>query len=276
MQPRRAPVIIRPREGWFDIDLVAVWKHRELLYFLVWRDLKVRYAQAALGALWAVVQPLFAVAIFTAVFGMFAKVPSDGFPYAVFAFAAVLPWTYFSEATRRSSLGLVGDAHLVRKIYFPRLIIPVANILSPLVDFAVSLVAFVGIMLWYGIAPTWNLLALVPLLVMTMALSLSIGLWMAPINVHFRDVTHTIPFLLQLWMYATPIVYPLSMVPDRWRTLYSLNPMVGIIEAFRWALLGKGTVDLFALGASAVFIVALMVPGLIFFRRSERSFADII
>ncbi len=276
MHAKRAPVVIRPREGWFDIDLAAVWKHRELLYFLVWRDLKVRYAQAALGALWAIVQPLFAVLIFTAVFGMFAKVPSDGFPYAVFAFAAVLPWTYFSEAARRSSLGLVGDANLVRKIYFPRLIIPIANILSPLVDFAVSLVAFVAIMLWYGVAPTWNLLGLIPLLLMTMALSLSIGLWMAPINVHFRDVTHTIPFLLQLWMYATPVVYPLSMVPEQWRALYSLNPMVGIIEAFRWSLLGKGNVDLFALGASAAFIVVLMVPGLVFFRSSERSFADII
>ena len=274
--PGASLIVIRPREGLFELDLMGVWRYRELLYFLVWRDLKVRYAQAALGAIWAIVQPLFTVLIFTAVFGVFAKVPSEGMPYAVFAFAAVLPWTYFSEAARRSALGLVGDANLVRKIYFPRLIIPLANVLSPLVDFAVSFLVFLGVMLWYGVAPTWNLLMVVPLLIVTMGLSLSIGLWLGPINVRFRDIQHTIPFLLQVWMYLAPIVYPLSIVPERWRTLYSLNPMVGIIEGFRWALLGKGSVDLFALGVSIVFIIVALAAGLVFFRHHERTFSDVI
>jgi lipopolysaccharide transport system permease protein len=222
------------------------------------------------------VQPIFAVLIFTVVFGMFARVPSEGYPYAVFAFAGVLPWTYFAEAARRGALGLVGDANLVRKIYFPRLIVPLANVLAPLVDFAVAFVVFLGVMLWYGIAPTWKLLMVLPLLGVTLSLSLAISLWMAPINVRFRDITHTIPFLLQIWMYGSPIVYPLSMVPEQWRTLYSLNPMVGVIEGFRWSLLGKGSLDLFSLGVSVIIIAVALVAGLVFFRDSERTFADII
>lgn len=276
IESTRSVIIIRPRQGLFDLDLMAVWRYRELLYFLVWRDLKVRYAQAALGAAWAVVQPIFAVLIFTVVFGMFARVPSEGYPYAVFAFAGVLPWTYFAEAARRGALGLVGDANLVRKIYFPRLIVPLANVLAPLVDFAVAFVVFLGVMLWYGIAPTWKLLMVLPLLGVTLSLSLAISLWMAPINVRFRDITHTIPFLLQIWMYGSPIVYPLSMVPEQWRTLYSLNPMVGVIEGFRWSLLGKGSLDLFSLGVSVIIIAVALVAGLVFFRDSERTFADII
>jgi lipopolysaccharide transport system permease protein len=269
-------VVIKPRTGLLDLDLKAVWRHRELLFFLVWRELKVRYSQAALGAAWAIVQPLFTVMVFTAIFGVFARIPSDGVPYAVFAFAGVLPWTYFAEATRRSALGLVGDSELVRKIYFPRLIIPLSNVIAPLVDFAVALVVFLVVMAWYGIWPT-SQIAFVPiLLLMTTGLSLAMGLWLGPVNVRFRDITHTLPFLLQVWMFATPIVYPLSMVPERWRDLYSLNPMVGIIDGFRWALLGKGTPDLFALGVAAVVIVCGLAGGLVFFRRAERSFADVI
>jgi lipopolysaccharide transport system permease protein len=272
----RPITIVRARTGWFDLGLGEVWQSRELLYFLVWRDLKVRYSQAALGTAWAIIQPLIAVAIFTVIFGVFARLPSDGIPYPVFAFAAILPWTYFSEAVRRSSFGLVGDSELVKKVYFPRLLIPMANIVSPLLDFAVTLVVLFVLMAWYGILPGPTLLFLPVLLAMTAALALSLGLWLGPVNVRYRDVMHTLPFLLQIWMYATPIVYPLSMVPERFRTLYSLNPTVGLIEGFRWSLLGTGSIDMAALGISAVVIAVLLVTGVLWFKRAERSFADVI
>jgi lipopolysaccharide transport system permease protein len=272
----RPVTLIRPRTGWLDLGLGEVWQQRELLYFLVWRDLKVRYSQAALGAAWAIIQPLLAVVIFTVIFGVFAKLPSDGLPYPVFAFAAILPWTYFSEAVRRSSLGLVGDAELVKKVYFPRLIIPMANIFSPLMDFAVSLGVLVLLMLWYGLMPTANLLAVPVLLAITALLALAIGLWLGPINVRYRDVVHTLPFVLQIWMYATPIVYPLSMVPERFKTLYSMNPAVGLIEGFRWAVLGRGTLDTMALAISTGVTVVMLIGGLLWFKREERQFADVI
>lgn len=272
----RPVTVIAPRSGWLDLGLNEVWQQRELLYFLVWRDLKVRYSQAALGTAWAIIQPVIAVAIFTVIFGYFAKLPSDGVPYPVFAFAAILPWTYFSEAVRRSAFGLVGDSELVKKVYFPRLIIPMANIVSPLLDFAVSLGVLVVLMLWYGLTPTLSLLAVPALLALTAALALALGLWLGPVNVRFHDVMHTLPFLLQIWMYATPIVYPLSMVPERFKTLYSLNPAVGLIEGFRWAVLGKGSLDLQALGVSAAFTAVALAGGLLWFKREERQFADVI
>lgn len=269
-------VEIRPRPGLFDFDLGAVWNKRELLFFLIWRDLKVRYAQAALGVGWAVLQPLLTVLIFSLIFGAFAKLPSDGLPYPVFAFAAVLPWTYFSEATRRGSFGLVGDSGLIQKVYFPRLIIPLSNVVTPLADFAVTFVVLLVLMAWYGILPGWQVVFAPVFVAMMFLLALGISLWLGPINVRYRDVAHTMPLLLQIWMYATPIVYPLSLVPERWKALYSLNPMVGIIEGFRWALLGRGSVDLQALVSSAVVIVLLVVGGLVWFRRAERNFADVI
>jgi lipopolysaccharide transport system permease protein len=272
----RTVTAVRARTGLFDLDLLSVWHYRELLYFLVWRDLKVRYAQAALGTAWTIVQPLIAVAIFTVIFNLFAKLPSDGLPYPVFAMAAILPWTYFSEAARRSAFGLVGDADLVKKVYFPRLIIPLANIVSPLIDFAFTLLVLIALMAWYGMALSPNAIFLPVFMIMAMALSLSIGLWLGPINVRFRDVMHTLPFVLQIWMYATPIVYPFSMVPDHWKTLYALNPTVGLIEAFRWALLGHGSLDVTSLLLSAAVIAAALFGGLVWFRRAERSFADII
>lgn len=274
--PVRPITSVRPRNGWFDLGLDEVWRHRELLYFLVWRDLKVRYAQAALGLAWAVIQPLLGLAIFTVIFGMFAKLPSDGLPYPVFALAAIVPWTYFAEAVRRSAFGLVGDAELVKKVYFPRLVIPLANTVSPLADFAASLGVLLALMAWYGLWPTPALLALPLMLAMTAALALSIGLWLGPVNVRFRDVMHTVPFALQIWMYATPIVYPLSMVPERFRLLYSLNPAVGLIEGFRWSLLGHGRPDVQALAVSAALIAVLLAGGLAWFRRAERSLADVI
>lgn len=276
--PRSAPpaVDIGPRTGLLDLQLREVWQYRELLFFLTFRDIRVRYKQATLGVAWAVVQPLFAVLIFTLIFGMFARIPSDGVPYPLFAFAAMLPWSCFAESARRSSLGLVGDSALVSKIYFPRLIIPLANVLTPLIDFAVALVVFLVVMAWYGFFPTVNFL-LVPLLILVCtALGLAVGLWLGPINVRHRDVTHTLPFLLQIWLYATPIVYPLSLVPERLKTVYSLNPMVGVTEGFRWALLGRGSPDFHAMAVSGAVIVVALVGGLIFFKRSEPKFADLI
>lgn len=273
-----APPIVelRPNRGLLDLDFAAVWQHRELLYFLVWREIKIRYKQAALGAGWAVIQPVFAVLIFTVVFGLFARMPSDGIPYPVFAFAGILPWTYFAEAMRRSATGLVGDSELVRKIYFPRLIIPLAMVVAPLVDFVLAFAVLLVLMAWHGIWPTWHFLYLPLLLLIALVQALAVGLWLGPINVRFRDVMHTLPFLTQVWMYASPIVYPLSMVPAKWQAVYSLNPMVGIIEGFRWALVGSGTLNLETIGVSLAIMLVALAGGLVFFRKMERSFADVI
>jgi lipopolysaccharide transport system permease protein len=276
--PTTAPQIveIRPDRGWLDLDLGAVWRYRELLVVLMMRDIQVLYKQALLGAAWAILQPVFAVVIFTIVFGYFARMPSEGIPYPIFAFAGVLPWTYFAEAVRRSGTGLVTDSELVRKVYFPRLIMPLANVISPLLDFCIAFVVLLILMAFYGIAPSWKM-ALVPFLMAIAALlALSIGLWLAPINVRFRDIKHTLPFIIQIWMYASPIVYPLSMVPEQWQGLYSLNPMVGVIEGFRWAVFDQGAPNFQALGVSAIVIVFLLAGGLVFFRRMERTFADVI
>lgn len=273
-----APQIVelRPDRGWLDLDLGAVWRYRELLLVLMLRDIQVLYKQAALGAGWAILQPVFAVTIFSIVFGVFARMPSDGVPYPVFAFAGVLPWTYFAEAVRRSGTGLVTDAELVRKIYFPRLIMPLANVISPLLDFCIAFVVLLIVMAFYGIAPSWKMLVIPPLMLVAALLALSIGLWLGPINVRFRDVKHTLPFLIQIWMYASPIVYPLSLVPEQWQWAYSLNPMVGVIEGFRWAVFDRGEPNFTALGVSAGVIAVLLAGGLVFFRRMERTFADVI
>lgn len=275
----RAPtetVRIRPDRGWFDLDLAAVWRYRELLLVLMMRDVQVLYKQALLGAAWAILQPVFAVAIFTIVFGYFARMPSEGVPYPLFAFAGVLPWTYFAEAVRRSATGLVTDSELVRKVYFPRLIMPLANVITPLLDFCIAFVVLLILMAFYGIMPSWKFLLVPPLMLVAALLALAIGLWLAPLNVRFRDVKHTLPFLIQVWMYASPIVYPLSMVPQQWQWAYSLNPMVGVIEGFRWAVFGEGHPNFAALGISGVIIAFLLLGGLVFFRRMERSFADTI
>ena len=272
----RQMIEIRPKKGLFDLDLGAVWRYRELLYFLVWRELKIRYKQAAIGVGWAVLQPVIAVLIFTAIFGYFARIPSDGVPYSVFAFTASLPWTYFSEAFRRGGTGLVDDADLIRKIYFPRLIIPLAMVVAPLVDFLLTFAVLLVLLAWYGIVPTANILFLPFFLLVAMMLALAAALWLGPVNVRFRDIKHTLPFLIQIWMYASPVVYPLSMVPERWKLLYSLNPMVGVIEGFRWALLGKASPDFLAMGVSLFLIVLVLLGGVVYFKKMERFFADVI
>jgi len=275
--PQAATVVeIRPDRGWLDLDLGAVWRYRELFIVLMMRDIQVLYKQALLGAGWAILQPVFAVIIFTVVFGYFARMPSDGIPYPVFAFAGVLPWTYFAEAVRRAGTGLVTDAELVRKVYFPRLVMPLANVVSPLLDFCIAFVVLLILMAFYGIAPSLKMLVVIPLMGVAALLALSIGLWLGPINVRFRDIKHTLPFMIQIWMYASPIVYPLSMVPERYQWAYSLNPMVGVIEGFRWAVFNQGEPNFTALAMSAGIIVVLLVGGLIFFRRAERTFADVI
>lgn len=267
---------IQPSRGLFNLDLASIWQYRELLYFLVWRDVKVRYKQTLIGAGWVLLQPLMTMAIFTVVFGNFAKMPSDGLPYPIFAYAALLPWTYFAHAVGSSSSSLVGSSNLISKIYFPRLIILLASITTPLVDFLLSLLVLAGMMFWFRIRPGWALLALPGFLVLAMFTALAVGLWLSPLNVKFRDVGHTIPFLLQFWMYASPVAYPMSIVPQRWQLLYSLNPMAGVIEGFRWALLGKHRPSLSALIVSAGIVVVLFAGGLIYFKRMERGFADVI
>jgi lipopolysaccharide transport system permease protein len=270
-------VLIRPTRGFGGLDLAELWRFRELLLVLVQRELKIRYKQAAIGVGWAILQPVLAVLIFSVIFGHFAKMkPPGGVPYAVFAFCAVLPWTYFSEALRRSSVGLVSDAELVRKVYFPRLVIPLAMVTAPLVDFAAGFVVLLALFAWYGIAPTPAIVLLPVFLLVALGLALAIGLWLAPLSARFRDVGHALPFLIQVWLYASPVAYPATIVPERWRLLYSLNPIVGVIEGFRWALLGAEQPDVRAMAISGGFIVVALVLGLLHFRKMERSFADVI
>ena len=269
-------IVIQPSRGFFQLDLQALWQYRELLYFLVWREVKVRYKQTAIGAAWAIFQPLMTMAIFAVIFGKFAHIPSDGLPYPVFAYAALLPWNYFSQAIARSGVSLVSDANLIRKIYFPRLIIPIAAVISPVVDFVLSLFLLFGMMVWYGIAPTWGAVTLPLFFCLAVCAALATSLWLSALNVRYRDVGHTIPFLIQLGMYASPIAYPVSLIPERWRPLYSLNPMAGVIEAFRWGLLGKSRPDFGVIGMSAAVVLALLLGGLVFFKRMERTFADVV
>ena len=273
----KAPgILIEPKRRLLHLDLGAVWQYRELLYFLVWRDVKVRYKQTAIGAAWTILQPLMTMAIFTVVFGNFAKIPSDGLPYPVFAYTALLPWTYFAQAIGRSGSSLVGNTSLIKKVYFPRLIIPISAAIAPLVDFAVAFTLLLAMMGWYGIAPTWGLTALPFFLLQALATVLAVSLFLSALNVRYRDVGHAIPFLIQFWMYASPVAYPVSLVPLKWRPLYSVNPMVGIIEGFRWALLGKGSPDFRAMAVSAIVVLGLLVGGLVYFKRMERTFADVI
>ncbi len=268
-------VVIEPSRGLFHLNLVSVWEYRELLFFLVWRDIKVRYKQTVLGATWAILQPLMTMAIFTVIFSYFAKIPSDGVPYPVFAYAALLPWNYFSQAMNRAGSSLVGNTHLITKIYFPRLMIPLAATVTPAVDLAVSFIPLLGLMSWFGITPTRGVLVLPFFLLLAMLTALSVGLWFSPIQVRYHDVGYITPFLTQFWMYASPVVYPVSLVPERWRWIYSLNPMAGVIEGFRWALLGKASPDFQVMAISASVVLVLLLGGIVFFKRMERTFADV-
>jgi lipopolysaccharide transport system permease protein len=267
---------IEPSRGWVSIELSELWTYRELLYFLIWRDVKVRYKQTVIGIGWAILQPLLTMVIFTMIFGNFAKIPSDGLPYPVFAFTALLPWNLFAGALNRCTLSLVGSANLITKVYFPRLIVPVSAIISGIIDFAIAFVFLLGLMLWFHIVPTWGAIALPIFLLLTLITALAVGLWLSALDVRYRDVGHAIPFLIQIWMFLSPVAYPLSVVPEKWRLLYSLNPMVGVIEGFRWALLGKESPDFKVIAVSTAVVVALLLSGVVYFKRIERTFADVV
>ena len=267
---------LRPSKGWLSIDIPEWWRYRELVLFLTWRDIKVRYKQAVLGIAWAVLQPLLTVLIFTVVFGVLLSTPSSDLPYPLFAFSALLPWQLFASALQRSSVSLVGNANLITKIYFPRLAIPLSSVFAALVDFGVSFLVLIGMMIFYQYWPGWNIFWLIPILIMVIFTALSVGLWLSAFNVQYRDVQHMVPFIIQVWMYASPIVYPIDIIPEGiWRLLYGLNPMVGIIQGFRWALLGAEQPDLTML-ISIVVVIILLVSGLFYFRRMEKTFADIV
>jgi lipopolysaccharide transport system permease protein len=269
-------VIIQPRRGILDLDLQAVWRYRELLYFLTWRDVKVRYKQTVIGAAWALMQPFMTMIIFTVIFGKFAQIPSDGFPYPIFAYSALLPWQFFSQAINRSGTSLVQSANLISKVYFPRLIVPLAAALGPLVDFAMAFIVLLGMMAWFHIAPTWGVFALPLFMLLALLTALAVCLFLSALNVKYRDVGHTIPFLVQLWMYASPVAYPINLIPEEWRLIYSLNPMVGVIEGFRWALLGKSSPDFSVIMISILVVMILLFCGIVYFRQMERTFADVI
>jgi len=272
-----APVIrITPSKGWVDLRLRDLWEYRELLYFLVWRDIKVRYKQTALGAAWAILQPLFTMLIFSIFFGRLAKMPSDGIPYPVFAFTGLAPWTFFANGLSQSSNSLVQNANLLTKVYFPRLALPLATVLSGVVDFALAMVVLGGIMMYYGVRITAAILWLPALLLLALVTALGVGLWLSALNVEYRDVRYTIPFLTQVWLFATPIAYPSSLLPEPWRTLYGLNPMVGVVEGFRWALLGTATAPGWMIVASSLAALLILVTGAYYFRRMECSFADVV
>lgn len=278
LQPAQdAPVlVIEPSRGWVGLKLRELWEYRELVYFLVWRDVKVRYKQTALGAAWAILQPLFSMAVFTVVFGNLAKMPSDGIPYPLFSYAALLPWNYFAQGLSSSSDSLVGSANLIRKVYFPRLAIPVAAVCGGVVDFGIAFSVLLLLMGYFGVAPTANVVWLPLFLLLALVTALGVGLWLSALNVQYRDVKYTVPFLVQFWMYATPIVYPSSLLPEPWRTVYGLNPMAGVVEGFRWALLGVKTPPGSMLWVSVVAALALLVSGAYFFRRMEKTFADVV
>jgi lipopolysaccharide transport system permease protein len=276
IEGQKPTVIIQPRKGLFDFDLQAIWHYRELLYILIWRDVKIRYKQTAIGAAWAILQPLLMMAIFTVVFRKFANVPSDGLPYPIFAYTALLPWQYFAQAISRSTVSLVATPDMISKVYFPRLIVPIAASLGPMVDFAIAFVILLGMMVWYGIAPTAGVLLLPGFIGLALLTVLSVSLFCSALNVKYRDVGHAIPFLVQVWMYASPVAYSVSVVPEQWRLLYSLNPMVGVIEGFRWALLDKSSPDVIAIAVSSAVMLLLLWGGLIYFRQMERTFADVI
>lgn len=274
--PPLATFYIRPASNWTSIGLKELWAYRELLYFLVWRDVKVRYKQTALGAAWAIIQPLMMMFVFSLFFGYLAKVPSDGIPYPIFTFCALLPWQLFAHALTESSNSLVANERLITKVYFPRLIVPIAAVLGGMVDFAIAFVIFLVMMLYYGIVPTWAIVTLPGFILLAIMTALGVGLWLSALNVQYRDVRYTIGFLIQFWLFATPVAYSTSIVPERWRPLYGLNPMAGVVEGFRWALLGKSEPPGTLLAVSVVVVILILVGGLYYFRRMEQEFADVV
>ena len=265
---------IRPTTGWFSLDFRELWAYRELAYFLAWREIKVRYKQTAIGVAWAVLQPLAMMAVFTVFFGKLGNLPSDGIPYPLFTFAALLPWQLFSRTITECTNSLVDDQRLITRVYFPRIIIPLATTISGIVDFAISAGLLVALMFFYGVVPGIEIVWLPAFILLMLIAALGVGFWLSALNVEYRDVRHALPFVNQFWLFVTPVVYSSSLVPERWQVVYGLNPMVGVVEGFRWALLGVGKGPSPMLIVSAVITVALFVTGIIWFQRREQTFVD--
>jgi homopolymeric O-antigen transport system permease protein len=268
--------LLVPSRGWVSLKLSELWEYRELLYFFIWRDVKVRYKQTVLGVAWAILQPFFTMVIFSLFFGRLAKMPSDGVPYPIFSFAALIPWMFFANGINQASNSLVANSNLINKVYFPRLTIPIASVLGGLVDFVPAFLMLLGMMLYFGIYPTIHVLWIPAFLLLALATSLGVGIGLSALNVHYRDVRHTVPFLIQCWLFATPIAYPSSLLPEFWRTIYAINPMVGVVEGFRWALLGTETTPGPMIVVSSLVALTLLLGVALYFRRTERSFADVI
>jgi lipopolysaccharide transport system permease protein len=273
--PMQDHIVLEPNHGWLKLELSDLWRYRELLFFLTWRDIKVRYKQTALGAAWAVLQPFLTMVIFSIIFGSLANLPSEGIPYPIFTFTALLPWQLFAFALTNSSNSLVGSQNLVSKVYFPRLIIPIASVLPGLVDFAISFMVLVGMMLFYRIPLTSRIWSLPLFLLLALASAMAVGLWFSALNVEYRDVRYVVPFLTTFWQYATPVAYSVTLIPEKWRLLYGLNPMTGVVEGFRWALLGSGNIG-GLLWVSIAIVLVLLISGLVYFKRMEATFADVI
>jgi lipopolysaccharide transport system permease protein len=268
--------VIEPSPGWGVLKLAELWDYRELLYFLIWRDVKVRYKQTVLGAAWAVIQPFATMVVFSIFFGKLGQIPSDGIPYPIFTYTALLPWTFFANGLSQSSNSLVGSANLITKVYFPRLVMPLSGVLTGLIDFAIAFVVLLGMMLFYGMEPTAAVIWLPFFLLLALVTALGMGLWLSALNVQYRDIRYVVPFLIQVWLFATPVAYPSSLLSEPWRTLYGLNPMAGVVEGFRWALLDGTPPGAAMLAASSGAAILLVVSGLYYFRRMEKSFADVV
>lgn len=271
-----ATTIVQPRKAFWDLELGSLWEYRELLYFLVWRDIKVKYKQTALGVAWAVLQPLMATLIFSIFFGRLARIPSDGVPYPVFVYTALVPWQFFTNALTESSNSLVASQNLIKKVYFPRLVIPLGSVLAGLVDFCFAFLVLIGMLFYYGITPTASILLFPVFLLLAVCTALAGGLWLSALNVQFRDVRYIIPFLTQFWLFATPVVYPSSLVPARWRVWFGLNPMAGVVDGFRYALLGRAAKPGPMIWVSAGAVAVLLLGGLLYFRKMESTFADVV
>jgi len=273
---QNASVLIRPISGWVPINLRDLWEYRELLYFLTWRDIKVRYKQTALGMAWVVLQPLLLMLVFTMFFGRLVELPSDGIPYPLFTYTALLPWQLFSRALNEGSMSLIAHERVITKTYFPRILLPASAVLASLVDFAIAFLLLIGFMLLYGAHPGLAFFTLPLLVLLAVMAAFGVSLWLAAFNVLYRDVRYVLPFLTQIWMFATPIIYPISVVPESWRLLYSLNPMVGVVEGFRWALLGSGSGMDAVFGVSALVVAGVLVGGVLYFQSVQQTFADVI
>lgn len=273
---REPRLVIRPSKGLLHLDLQVVWLYRELLFFLVWRDVKVRYKQTAIGVAWAIFQPLVTMLIFTAIFSYVANIAVQGVPYPLFAYAGILPWNFISQAISKSGTSLVGESQLISKIYFPRLIIPFAAVMVPTVDLFFSFFVLFGLMAWFSVLPGWHILILPLFVLEAILLAVAVSLWLSSLHVRYRDVGHAIPFLIQIWMYLSPIAYPMSVVPEAWRWLYSLNPVVSVVEGFRWAVLGTQPPAWGPMMISIGMLLILLFVGLVFFKKVERTFADVI